>query len=111
MPKDETPRQPQAFQADGRDDSLPRQDTGHGAYPEQVFAGESGDPIWEAPGLRLPRFSPEEKAPPSWSTEAVAVASLLVSSRQSSARACCGRPSVAAVANVKPMAAAMRDRM
>ena len=64
MPKDETPRQPQAFQADGRDDSLPRQDTGHGAYPEQVFAGESGDPIWEAPGLWLPRFSPEEKIPP-----------------------------------------------
>jgi hypothetical protein len=69
MPQDETPRQPQAFQADGRDESQPRQESGNGAYPEQpppeqVFAGESGDPIWEAPGPRPPRYSREEKIPP-----------------------------------------------
>jgi hypothetical protein len=77
MPQDETPRQPQALQADGRVELQPHQDASHGAYPEQVFAGESGDPIWEQPGSRrqqaeqghaaqqrIPRVTPEEKIPP-----------------------------------------------
>src|SRR2546421_12826754 len=76
MPKDETPRQPQALQAGGRVQS-PTQgqdDPSHGAYPEQVFAGESGDPIWEPLGARRPESdqadpqrspqgSPDERVP------------------------------------------------
>jgi hypothetical protein len=68
MPTDETPRQPQALQAGGRLQPQADGDAGHGAYPEQVFAGESGDPIWEPLGTRAPagpnappRMSPEEK--------------------------------------------------
>ena len=39
MPTDETPPQPQAMAPEQREqESLP---------PEQVFAGENGDPIWE----------------------------------------------------------------
>jgi hypothetical protein len=70
MPTDETPRQPQAFQAGSRVQSQADGEAGHGAYPEQVFAGESGDPIWESMGTRAqaeqaapPRVSPEEKVP------------------------------------------------
>ena len=74
MPKDETPRQLQALQAGGRLQPQPHDEAGHGACPEQVFAGESGDPIWEPLGARPPagqsalqrppRVPPEEKVPP-----------------------------------------------
>jgi hypothetical protein len=70
MATDETPRQPQALQAGGRLQSQAEGDAGHGAYPEQVFAGESGDPIWEPLGTRAqagqiapPRVSPDETVP------------------------------------------------
>ena len=59
MPNDQTPPQPQALQADAPEgqsqaggDGDPSYDPGYGAYPEQVFAGESGDPIWETQSAR-----------------------------------------------------------
>ena len=81
MPTDKTPPQPQAQQAPQTGvkggEQQPYDDPSHWAYPEQVFAGESGDPIWEpqsgrrAPGTaaeaafdhRVPKVVPEEKVP------------------------------------------------
>ena len=57
MPKDQTPPPPQALDPGGRGRQA-QLDAGHGAYqeypqcPEQVFAGESGDPIWETQSAR-----------------------------------------------------------
>ena len=61
MPTDDTPRQPQALQTGGRLQSQAAGDPGYGAFPEQVFAGESGDPIWEPLGTRT---QPGQAAPP-----------------------------------------------
>ena len=88
MPKDATPRQPQALQPEDRaqagslsaspsksaaatqaaaSSSAPAEPE---AYPEQVFAGECGDPIWEGRrpadargGQRVPRTVTEERVP------------------------------------------------
>ena len=60
MPTDQTPTQPQALQADATEGQSQAGGEGgpsfgepsYGAYPEQVFAGESGDPIWETQSAR-----------------------------------------------------------
>ena len=66
MPKDATPRKPQAFQPEDRaqggshsqpDAQSPMKSDAAAENPEQVFAGECGDPIWE--GRR-----PAEARPP-----------------------------------------------
>jgi hypothetical protein len=71
MPTDETPRQPQAMPIDAG--AQPGHWWTDSASPEQVFAGENGDPIWEpqpfpAPGrnerLRRAVREPEGKLPP-----------------------------------------------
>ena len=73
MPQDGTPRQSQALQPE-----TPEQDgsqshsnfvTEPEAFPEQVFAGECGDPIWEGrrPGearvAKTPRPTSDEHVP------------------------------------------------
>ena len=79
MPKDATPRKPQAFQPEDRaqggshsqpDAQLPMKSDAAAENPEQVFAGECGDPIWEGrrpaearPPHRVPRTVPEERLP------------------------------------------------